>query len=69
VVENLDEQAILDIDQQADVANCAVTEYRFDPGSGKNGNLVLARYNVTAPMEQGNMPVTRAPDPPVAARG
>lgn len=69
VIENLDEKAILDIDRQADVANCAITEYRFDPSAGKNGNLVLARYNVTAPMEEDHAPVTRAPDPPVAARG
>jgi len=36
---------------------------------GKAGNLVLARYNVTAPIEQEDTPVTRAPDPVVAARG
>lgn len=69
VIENLDETAILDIDRQADVANCAITEYHFDPASGKNGNLVLARYNVTAPMDEEHAPVTRAPDPVVAARG
>lgn len=69
IIENLDEAAILDIDRQADVANCGITEYRFDPASGKNGNLVLARYNITAPMEEENAPVTHAPDPPVAARG
>ena len=69
VIENLDEADILDIDRQADVANCAITEYRFDPASGKNGNLVLARYNVTAPMDEEHAPVTRAPDPVVAARG
>lgn len=69
VIENLDEAAILDIDRQADVANCAITEYRFEPQAGKNGNLVLARYNVTAPMDEEHAPVTRAPDPPVAARG
>jgi len=69
IIENLDEAAILKIDADADVANCAITEYRFDPAAGRNGNLVLARYNVTAPMDAEDMPVTRAPDPIVAARG
>jgi len=69
VVENLSEEEILAIDREADVANCSVTEYRFDPMSGKRGGLVLSRYNAVAPMEDEQMPVTRAPDPIVAARG
>lgn len=69
VIENLDEARILAIDKEGDVANCAVTEYRFDPNAGKSGNLVLARYNVTAPMEAEAEPVTSAPDKMVAARG
>lgn len=69
IIENLDEKAILDIDRAADVANCAITEYRFDPAIGKDGALILARYNMTAPIEMEHTPVTRAPDPVVAARG
>lgn len=69
IVENLDEAAILAVDREGDVANCSVTEYRFDPAAGKGGNLVLARYNATAPMEAEHAPVTRARDPIVAARG
>ena len=69
IIENLDEAQILDIDRQADVANCSITEYRFDPSLGKNGKLVLTRYNVTAHLQQEHMPVTRAPDPVIAARG
>jgi broad specificity phosphatase PhoE len=69
IVENLSEAEILAIDKQGDVANCAITEYRFDPEAGKDGNLVLARYNVTAPMEADATPVTEAPDKMVAARG
>jgi broad specificity phosphatase PhoE len=68
VIENLDEARILAIDREADVANCSITEYRYDPAAGKDGNLVLARYNVTAPMA-GEAAVTSAPDPIVAARG
>ena len=48
----LDEEEILAIDRAGDVANCGVTEYRFDPAAGKDGGLVLAAYNVTAPMEE-----------------
>ena len=69
IIENLDEERILKIDREGDVANCSVTEYRFDPAAGKNGNLVLSRYNETAPMEEEHAPVTRARDSIVAARG
>jgi len=69
VIENLTEAEILAIDKQGDVANCAITEYRFDPAIGRDGNLVLSRYNVTAPMEEEATPVTAEPDHMVAARG
>ena len=69
IIENLTEAEILAIDRQGDVANCAITEYRFDPAIGHDGGLVLSRYNVTAPLEEENTPVTAAPDEMVAARG
>lgn len=69
VIENLTEAEILAIDREGDVANCAITEYRFDPAAGRDGNLVLARYNITAPMDEEATPVTAAPDKMVAARG
>jgi ribonuclease H / adenosylcobalamin/alpha-ribazole phosphatase len=69
IIENLDEAGIIAIDRAGDVANCSVTEYRFDPNAGKDGNLVLVRYNATAPMEAEHAPVTRERDPIVAARG
>ena len=69
IIENLSEAEILAIDKQGDVSNCGVTEYRFDPAAGKAGNLVLAEYNVTAPLEADDTPVTDAPDAMVAARG
>lgn len=68
IIENLGEAEILAIDSEGDVANCAITEYRFDADVGRDGNLVLSRYNVTAPMED-EVPVTREPDAMVAARG
>ena len=69
IIENLDEDGILTIDREADVANCSVTEYCFDSTLGKSGNLSLVRYNATAPIEAEHAPVTRARDPIVAARG
>lgn len=69
VIENLTEAEILAIDKQGDVANCAITEYTFDPKAGRDGGLVLSRYNVTAPLEEDDTPVTAEPDQMVAARG
>jgi broad specificity phosphatase PhoE len=70
VIENLSEEEILAIDKGGDVANCSVTEYAHDPAAGKDGGLVLVRYNVTAPVrEDPAATVTSAPDAMVAARG
>ena len=69
IIENLTEAEILTIDRAGDIANCAITEYRFDPASARDGGLVLARYNITAPMDEEHTPVTAAPDEMVAARG
>lgn len=69
IIENLTEAEILAIDKQGDVANCAITQYRHDPAAGVDGGLVLARYNVTAPMDEDHTRVTAAPDAMVAARG
>jgi broad specificity phosphatase PhoE len=69
VIEGMGEEEVLAIDREGDVSNCGVTEYRFDPAAGKDGGLVLAAYNVTAPLEEDDTPVTAAPDAMVAARG
>lgn len=67
LLESLTEDEILKIDRLADIANCGVTEYRFDPDQGADGGLRLVRYNFTAPLE-GETAVTAAPDANVAAR-
>ena len=69
IIETLDEKTILAIDGEGDVANCSVTEYRFDEGVGRSGKLVLERYNYVVPVAGQAVPVTRAADAPVAARG
>jgi probable phosphoglycerate mutase len=68
LLENLSEGEILEIDAQGDVANCGVTEYRFDRAEGHDGALQLVRYNFTAPLERAGAAVTSAPDAMVAAR-
>ncbi len=62
LLEGMDEEAILAIDAAGDVANCAVTEYAFDPAAGREGGLVLQRYNFVAPLEREETPVTAEPD-------
>lgn len=68
LLESLTEDEILAIDRKADIANCGVTEYRFDPTCGPDGGLKLTRYNFTAPLEEQAAPVTAEPDANVAAR-
>ena len=67
LIEGLDEDRILAIDRDGDVANCGVTDYAFDPDLGPSGGLALSRYNFTAPMEREGTPVTTGPDQPMAA--
>ena len=68
LLENMDERTILDIDAEGDVANCGVTEYRFQAESHGSGRLELERYNFVAPLEREGTAVTSAPDAKVAAR-
>ena len=68
LLENLDEDDILKIDREGDVANCSVTEYVFDESVKPDGAMVLKRYNFVAPLKQAGAPVTAEPDKPVAAR-
>jgi len=69
IIEHLDEEEILAIDREGDVANCSVTEYRHDPAAGRDGGLVLVRYNEVVPVEQSATQVTSERDAMVAARG
>jgi broad specificity phosphatase PhoE len=68
IIETLDEQAILAIDAEGQVANCSVTEYRLQVKQGSTGQLLLERYNFVAPVASEGTPVTSAPDRKVASR-
>jgi hypothetical protein len=66
--ENLTEQEILAIDREGDVANCAVTEYRYAPSEQSHSELVLERYNFVAPLKEAGAAITKQPDRNVGAR-
>lgn len=66
--ERMDERQILELDRAADVPNCGVTAYEFDPTRGKNGKLVMVLSNFVAPLEEAGAPVTAAPDVPAAPK-
>jgi len=67
LLENLTESEILAIDREADVANCAISEYVANPSAEPTG-IRLVRYNFTAPLAERDAPVTTAPDANVAPR-
>ena len=68
LLERMDESAILAIDRMADVPNCSVTSYRFDPAAGKRGKLVLDLENFVAPLTSTGTPVTKSKDQPAAPK-
>jgi broad specificity phosphatase PhoE len=68
LLERLDEARILAIDRAADVPNCSVTSYVFDPARGRNGKLVGELVNFTAPLTEAHAPVTAERDMPLAAK-
>lgn len=65
VLEGMDEQTVMGVDAEGDVANCAVTSYVYDPEAGR---LALRRYNEVAPLEEQDAPVTSEPDVASAPR-
>jgi broad specificity phosphatase PhoE len=66
IFENLDEHGIMAIDAQGDIANCAITEYQFDP---RRSGLSLTRFNEPTAFVGSQTLVTDARDQIVAARG
>jgi broad specificity phosphatase PhoE len=68
IFEELDEEQILKIDKEGDVANCGVTEYAFSANGASSGHLQLKRYNFVAPLTRTGTPVTAEKDANIAAR-
>lgn len=69
IIEGLTEEEILAIDARQDVANCSITEYGFVKTDEGDGEMHLVRYNVTAPMDVDETPVTSDPDAIAGSRG
>lgn len=68
LLERMSEAQIMAIDREADVPNCSVTSYEFDPRAGRAGKLLPRLVNFVAPLEEAGAPVTAAPDVPVAPK-
>ena len=62
ILEELDEQAILDIDRQSDVLNCGIAAYDFEPDAKGVCLPELCMWNYGAPLEQEGAPQTSEPD-------
>lgn len=62
LIEEFDEERILAIDREKDVANCSLT--RFEAGKTADGRtkLLLETYNLVTPLEDAGEQVTREPD-------
>ena len=56
------------IDKAADVPNCGITSYAFNPALGRHGKLQLDLCNFVAPLEAAGTPVTAQPDMPAAPK-
>lgn len=70
VIEAMSEEQILAIDREGDVANCAITEYRFDPDAGPDGGMTLVRYNAVPHLGGASKDaVTAEPDGAAGVRG
>jgi 2,3-bisphosphoglycerate-dependent phosphoglycerate mutase len=68
VLESMTEQQVLEVDREAEVANCSLTRYVHDPSVGVHGGLRLDAYNVVAHLQAQDEEVTTEPDVPGAPR-
>ncbi|HWH17353.1 MAG TPA: histidine phosphatase family protein [Allosphingosinicella sp.] len=68
ILEEMDEAQILAIDKEADVLNCGVCEYDFEPDDARLCAPKLLRYNFAAPLIEEHAPVTAEPDEITGAR-
>ncbi len=68
LLERLSESEILQFDRQADVPNCGVTSYEYDPALGRHGKLAPRLVNFVSPLAQAGAVVTDEPDVPMAPK-
>ena len=68
ILEELDEAQILAIDKAADVLNCGICAYEFEPDAQGLCVPALTLWNHGAPLEQEGAAKTSAPDAMVGSR-
>jgi broad specificity phosphatase PhoE len=68
ILEELDEQQILSIDKRAEVLNCGIAEYRFEPDAKGLCVPELNLWNHGAPLEAEGTVKTAAPDAMMGTR-
>ena len=68
ILEELDEAQILAIDKQADVLNCGICAYDFEPDAEGLCVPKLALWNHDAPLEEEGAAKTSAPDAMAGSR-
>ncbi len=68
VLESMTEEDVLAVDREAEVANCSLTTYCYDPAVGVHGGLRLDRYNEVGHLQEQSEEVTAEPDVPGAPR-
>ena len=61
ILEGMSEEEVLAVDRAGSIGNCSLTEYRFDPAEGKDGGLVLVRFNAVEAIAAEDAPVTAEP--------
>ena len=66
LLERLSEEQLLTIDRSAELANCSLAVFEFDPGVGRHGGMRLTRWNDTTPL--AGEQVTAEPDVHAAPR-
>jgi broad specificity phosphatase PhoE len=62
ILEELDESEILRIDREAEILNCGICAYDFEPDEAGLCAPSLALWNYGAPLEAEHTPKTYAPD-------
>lgn len=62
ILEELDEEQILSIDKQADVLNCGICAFDFEPGEKGLCTPSLSLWNHSAPLDAEGAPKTSEPD-------
>ena len=68
ILEELDEATILGIDKQAEILNCGIAQYDFDPDTRGLCVPSLSRWNFGTPLEADGAEKTSAPDPVAGSR-